>query len=97
MQKQIWQLYAMEQYSRRDNIKIVGYPEPTTGVTKDTAQLVVSTCQRIGLDIRREDISTCLRLPGQAKAIVAKFVGRDTNIDIMKAKKKNGFLFYMDG
>ena len=88
IQKQKWQLDAMEQYIRRYNIKIVGYPEPATSVTEDTAQMIVNTCQRIRADFRRKYLRVCHRLPGQAKAIVAKFVRRYTKVDIMKLKKK---------
>ena len=33
MQCPLWQINALEQYSRRDNIKIIGFPEPAHGKT----------------------------------------------------------------
>lgn len=88
IQKQSWKLDALEQYSRRESIKIIGLAEPAPGVVEDTTELVVETCRKIGVDVSRHDISVCHRLPGRAKAVIAKFVRREKKIEVMKAKKQ---------
>ena len=86
IQKQSWKLDALEQYSRRESIKIIGLAESAPGVVEDTTELVVET--KIGVDVSRHDISVCHRLPGRAKAVIAKFVRREKKIKVMKAKKQ---------
>ena len=88
MQRQQWQIDALEQYSRRDNIKIIGFPEPAQGRTEDTSRMVIDMCEKIGVDILSNDISTSLRIPGQAKAVACKFVRREVKSNIMRANKK---------
>ncbi|KAI0213551.1 hypothetical protein LSAT2_001395 [Lamellibrachia satsuma] len=65
---------ALEQYSLRDNIKIIGFPETAQGRTEDTSRMVIDMCEKIGVDVACNDISTSHRIPGRAKAIVCKFV-----------------------
>ena len=88
MQHQQWHIDALEQYSRRDNIKIIGFPEPAQGRTEDTSRMVINMCEKIGVDVACNDISTSHRILGRAKAIVCKFVRREVKSNIMRAKKK---------
>ena len=69
MLRQQWQIDALEQYSRRDNIKIIGFPEPAQGRTEDTSRMIIDMCEKIGVDVASNDISTSHRIPGRAKAI----------------------------
>ena len=59
VQKQNWKLDALEQYSRRENVKIVGTDEK---VGEDTTAIVVQVAESIGLNIKPEDISVSHRL-----------------------------------
>ena len=76
-----------EQYSRRDNIKIVGLDDSHTE-DDNTNQLVIDTCQKMGVDITDNDISTSHWLPGKKPMVIAKFTRRDTKKRIMDNKNK---------
>ena len=69
MQRHQWQIDALEQYSRRDNIKTIGFPEPAHGRTEDTSRMVIDMCEKIGVDVASNDICISHRIPGRAKAI----------------------------
>ena len=56
-------------------------------MVEDTTEVVVETCRKIGVDVSRHDTCVCQRLPGRAKAVIAKFVRREKKIEVMKAKK----------
>ena len=89
MQTQQWQIDALEQYSRRDNIKTIDFPEPAQGRTEDTSPMVIDMREEIGEDAAPHDItSTSRRIPGRAKAILCKLVQREVIWNIMTAKKK---------
>ena len=47
MQRQQWQIDALEHYSRRDNIKIIGFPDAAQGRTEDTSRMVIDICEKI--------------------------------------------------
>ena len=86
-QKQEWKLDAIEQYTRRDSIKIFGVEEKEG---EDTNELVVNVAKSIGVNISTSDISVSHRMPSKTgkKPIIAKFTRRDTKTAIMKCKKK---------
>ena len=71
----------------RDCIEIIGFPERAQGRTEDTSRMVIDMCEKIGVDVASNDISTSLRIPGQAKAIVCKLVRREVKSNIMRVKK----------
>ena len=50
--------------------------------------MVIDMCEKIGVDVASNDISTSHRIPRRAKAIVCKFMRREVKSNIMKAKKK---------
>ncbi|KAI0228563.1 hypothetical protein LSAT2_020984 [Lamellibrachia satsuma] len=61
---------------------------PSQGRTEDTSRTVIDMCEKVGVDVASNDISTSHRIPRRAKAIVCKFVRREVKSNIMKAKKK---------
>ena len=90
VQLQEFALDKLEQYTRRENVRIHGVPEPRTagGETEDT---VIKLAADIGVNINREDISVSHRLPGRQgkpKPMIVKFVRRDTKTNLMKNKQK---------
>ena len=93
IQKHNWKLDAFEQYCRRESIKNIGLAEPAPGVVEDTTELVVETCRKIGVDVSRHDISVCHRMPGRAKAVIAKFVRRERKIELKEIAGPNLLIF----
>ena len=58
----------LEQYSRRDCMEIRGIPEISSDTREDTNEIVVELGRKIGVDLKKEDISTSYRLPSKRKA-----------------------------
>ena len=58
----------LEQYSRRDCMEIRGIPEISSDTREDTNEIVVELGRKIGVDLKKEDISTSHRLPSKRKA-----------------------------
>ena len=87
-----WKVDSIQQYSRRDNVKIVGLPVPQNteehSDTNSTNQLVIDTCQKMGVTISDSDISTSHWIPGKKKTLIVKFACRDTKRKVMTEKKK---------
>ena len=78
----------LEQYTRRENVKIHGLPETDND---DTIQQVVQLAQKAGVDIDANDISVAHRLPGnrhtnKPRTIIARFVRRVKRTDLMRKK-----------
>ena len=76
----------MEQYGRRDNIRIFGVPETPE---EDPYEKVVQVAAQTGVQIRSEDISVCHRLPARSgpKPLIVKFVRRQVKSMVMAGKK----------
>ena len=75
-----------EQYSRRDCIKIRGFP---TAPSEDTVQIVKSVGKLVDVEIEKLDISVSPRWSVKSKqgnmptpAIIVKFVKRDTSYKV---------------
>ena len=87
----------IEQYNRRDNIKVFGIREEVTGdnvpiheTPEHTMQKVISVCQDIEAEINQNDISIAHRLPSRnnaAKPIIVKFSRRVAKIEVMRKKR----------
>ena len=78
----------LEQYTRRDNVKIHGLPKSDN---EDTIEQVVQLAKKAGVVIDANDISIAHRLPGNRHAnkprtIIAKFVRRVKRTDLMRKK-----------
>ena len=88
IQVQRFDLDRLEQYGRRETIRINGIPE-TEG--EDTNDIVKQLVADIGVSITTADISVSHRMPGRpgtAKTIIAKFVRRDVKASVMRNKRK---------
>ncbi|XP_044172420.1 uncharacterized protein LOC122956798 [Acropora millepora] len=84
----------LEQYSRRDCLEIRGVPVQRD---EDTNALVVDIGRRMGVEMKKDYISTSHRLPimnrgceasSRPPSIIVKFVCRDVTDKFFKAKKQ---------
>lgn len=88
MQLHKFELDKIEQYSRKDNIRINGIEQNENENTNDIIKQLASD---IGIAITDSDISVSHRLPGRpgsTKPIIVKFVRRDMKTQMMKNKRK---------
>ena len=88
---------SIEQYGRRENVRIFGVQEKPG---EDVYPKVVSVAEKAGVQTTANDLSTCHRSPGVGsgrKPLIAKFVRRDTKHQLMKNKcnLKNTNIFVM--
>ena len=79
----------LEQYSRKENVRIHGFPE--TDDNEDKVTLVVNLVQKVGVQIDEKHISVAHRLPGnryakKPRTIIVKFVRRTTKNNLMRKK-----------
>ena len=94
LQTQHFDLDRQEQYSRKDNVRIYGIPEPANDDTReDTNDIVVKLAKDIGVIITTADLSVSHRLGrrgrgGKPRTIIAKFVRRQCKTDVMRNKKR---------
>ena len=83
-----FELDRLNQYSRRDSVRISGIPESEDENTND---IVKQLAADIGVTLTPNDISVSHRLPGRqgtAKPIIVKFVRRDMKTAFMKNKRR---------
>lgn len=90
-------IYELEQYSRRDCLEIRGIPKNSSGMREDTNKIVIELGRKIGIELKKEDISTSHRLPSKVKAngeralfppaIIVKFTSRDVREKLYRARK----------
>ena len=91
VQLQRFDLDSLEQYSRRESVRIYGIPESKG---KDTNRLVIDLAADMGITVKPEDISVSHRLPAgrgaanRLKLIIAKCLRRDTKSQVMQNKCK---------
>lgn len=84
-------LNNIEQYLRRDYLEIHGIPE-NSFVVEDTTSLVLQVGNLMNLELEKEDISICHRLPAkkkstsQPRSIIVKFTRRQVREDFYRAK-----------
>ena len=86
IQQQRFEIDSLEQYSRKDNIKISGLDET---LNEDTTQAVIELAKEIFF---REDIHVSIahRIPTKGdkpNPVIVKFTRRETKIQMMKNKK----------
>lgn len=92
-QRQKLEIDRLEQYSRRDSIRISGVPEERQ---ENTNEKVIKVVSDLGLSIQPSDISVSHRLGPyngnsnnvRPRPIIAKFVRRDIKTQICRNKKK---------
>lgn len=81
---------SLEQYSRKNNVRIYGVPKTEAEDTYDT---VVKLCnEKMGLDIVTADIDICHRLPGRNNRgddpIIVKFVRGAAKERVLKSRSR---------
>lgn len=93
---QTYELDRMEQYNRRENIRITGIPHEDG---EDTMEKVIKTAREIGVTLTREDISVSHRVgrlnQETPRPIIARLSRREKKVELMKNKKLSRGL-YMD-
>lgn len=90
LKNQSYQLDRMEQYTRRDNIRIKGVDYSTNENTND---IVINLAKDIGVELSSNDISTSHRLGAtrevtKPSTIIVRFAKRDKKVELLKNKKK---------
>ena len=63
---QAWKNDSNEQYTRRENIRIVNPPKGASEKDDDTNKTVIDLCEKMGVTITEADISTSHWLPGKS-------------------------------
>lgn len=87
IQRQTFDIDRLEQYSRRDNIRVRGIPQKES---EDTDQIIIDLAKECGITMSKQDISTSHRTQNKTGApptIIARLVRRDVKISLMRAKK----------
>ena len=81
----------MEQYQRRANIEVANLPEVAG---EDPYELVVASAKAAGVNINKEDIDVCHRVPTKGKGprpLIARLQRTKTRDDILdKGRKRKG-------
>ena len=88
VQTQSFELDRLQQYSRRDNIRVYGVDEKEGECTNT---IIVKLAHDMGVVIEEQELSVSHRLgrkTGKPRPIIAKFVRRDTKTKMMRAKKE---------
>ena len=88
VQSQNFEIDRLEQYSRRENIRVFGVAETADELTND---VIVKVAADMGVVITERDISVSHRIGKKTgtkpRPIIAKFVRRDTKTAIMRSKR----------
>ena len=79
------QLFASEEYSRRDTIEIVGIPESIAD--KDIEAKAIGIMKTIGVTVSKQEIQACHRLVKKDRVII-KSVNRKTAIACLRNRSK---------
>ena len=81
------QVYQLQQYTRRENIEIIGLPENV----KDLEATVIEILNKIGVDVTSFDIAACHRLKKRKGSrysnVIVRFVSRKKAILCLQNKK----------
>ena len=95
VQTQYFAQDRLEQYSRKESVRIYGIPESTEGeaTREHTNEIVLKIATKIGANITSQDVSVSHRIGRRGRGskprpIIAKFVRRDCKSDMMRCKKK---------
>ena len=91
VQSQNFEIDRLEQYSRRENIRVFGVAETADELTNDITGCIVKVAADMGVAITERDISVSHRIGKKTgtkrRPIIAKFVRRDTKTAIMRNKR----------
>lgn len=86
-QRQAFDIDRLEQYSRRENVRIRGIP---CNDGEDTTKLVLDLAKECGVEMSKNDISTSHRLQAKNNStapVIVRFVRKEMKIELMRAKK----------
>lgn len=87
-----YEIDRLEQYSRRESVRIVGLGGDTD--EEDLQQKVLDIAQELDVNLKADDISVVhrtgkkLHRPNRPRDVIVKFTTRRAKSDIMKQKKK---------
>ena len=80
----------LQQYTRRENVRISGIPLKKDETNKDVEEKTLAMLNKTGTVVNAEDLAACHRV-GKAKdgsrPVIVRFVSRRKRTDIMKTKK----------
>ena len=96
--KMMSEIELLENYNRRENIRIVGLPESVSDENgkfrgescEETMQNVVELTKLTGAEVTKNDISIAHRLPGpkgRPRPVIVRFSRRMARLDILRKKK----------
>ena len=96
--KMMSEIELLENYNRRENIRIVGLPESVSDENgkfrgescEETLQKVVELAKLTGAEVTRNYISIAHRLPGpkgRPRPVIVRFSRRMARLDILRKKK----------
>ena len=93
--KSLSEAELLENYNRRDNIKVIGLPEVIKDDGKpeayaETIKEIVKLANKIEVNVYEQDISIADRLPSAQRgkrAIIVRFNSRVLKIEMLKKKK----------
>ena len=88
IRKNTYDLDNLQQYGRRENLRINGMPEKEGENLRDK---IIELGQVTGVDIRQGDIDVVHRSGpkgGRPHQVICRFISRDTKSDLLKNKKK---------
>ena len=77
----------LEQYNKRDNLKIYNIDEKDRETYEQTMDAVVSIAHEFGTEVDIKDISTAHRLPKRRGAITVVFAGTALKIKLLQKKQ----------
>ena len=82
---------ALEQYSRRESIRINDIQQANVERPNVTEDKVIQILKKTGVDVKREDITACHRVGKHkddgTRPVIVKFISRKTRTAIMRSKK----------
>ena len=87
VQSQLFELERLQQYSRRENIRVYGIDETADECTNT---IIVKLAYDMGVAISEQELSHRLgrKTGNKPRPIIAKFVRRDSKTKMMQSKKE---------
>ena len=80
----------LQQYSRRENVRIFGIPFDKSETAETTEKKTLDLLNETGVTVTKNDISACHRVgrtSNGTRPVIVRFVSRRTRTDIMRNKK----------
>ena len=80
----------LQQYSRRENVRIFGIPTDSSETPEMTEKKTLDLLNRTGVSVRENDISACHRLGkpiNGSQPVIVRFVSRRKRTEVMRKKK----------